>query len=347
MNISELQFMSRFPWSKKTKEFVSTLNTSVEEIINNKEIMDLASKRLVEIIKNGFFERQQDGFKEILVYIATTILAKVINDNYLFMRVAVTYQKIAEKELAKEKVGSLLDLAKSTFEINAKLSSEIIGGVLFEFEISFFDYLRASRRISGKKWLLINRPLKSGFVLLQKNDFVRLVSELVKNKIYSILLESVEIPKTQIIEKYVNPIESVLTQIVKRHTMRELGRVKVDLFPPCMKTLLSQVKKGENISHFLRFSLTTFLLNIGLSVDKILDLWRNAPDFDEDIARYQVEHIAGLKGSGTKYKTPSCKAIRTYGGCPDSDVCKNINNPLQFYFRNLKKKRREKIERER
>jgi DNA primase large subunit len=56
------------------------------------------------------------------------------------------------------------------------------------------------------------------------------------------------------------------------------------------------------------------------------------PDFNEKIARYQVEHIAGLRGSRTRYKPPSCQTMRSLGLCvEDGRLCpKWIKNPLEF-----------------
>jgi len=106
-----------------------------------------------------------------------------------------------------------------------------------------------------------------------------------------------------------------------------------------MKYLLAKVKKGENLSHLARFAITSFLVNIGFSIDEIVDLWRSSPDFDENIARYQVEHIAGLRGSGTKYIPPSCKTLKVHGICPSGVECDEKKNPLKYYYRKLKERK--------
>lgn len=31
---------------------------------------------------------------------------------------------------------------------------------------------------------------------------------------------------------------------------------------------------------------------------------------------YQVEHIAGMRGSGARYIPPKCETMRTHGLCP-------------------------------
>jgi DNA primase large subunit len=73
------------------------------------------------------------------------------------------------------------------------------------------------------------------------------------------------------------------------------------------------------------------LLSIGFSVDEVLEVFKVTPDFREDIARYQIEHIAGLRGSRTKYLPYKCENMRSYGLCRWK--CENVRHPLQFFFR--------------
>jgi len=54
-----------------------------------------------------------------------------------------------------------------------------------------------------------------------------------------------------------------------------------------------------------RFALTTFLVNIGMPIDQMVSFYTDVTDFDESKTRYQIEHIAGLKGNRTKYTPPT------------------------------------------
>jgi DNA primase large subunit len=74
------------------------------------------------------------------------------------------------------------------------------------------------------------------------------------------------------------------------------------------------------------------MINRGYSTEKILTILSERPDFNEKIARYQVEHIAGLRGSRTKYRPPSCQTMKSLGLCiEDGRLCpKWIKNPLEY-----------------
>ena len=74
------------------------------------------------------------------------------------------------------------------------------------------------------------------------------------------------------------------------------------------------LQAGENLSHSGRFALAAFLHKTGASFDTIVDNYRGAPDFDESITRYQVEHITHRNG-GEGYTPPECDTLRTHGLC--------------------------------
>jgi len=65
---------------------------------------------------------------------------------------------------------------------------------------------------------------------------------------------------------------------------------------------------GHHLSHIGRFALT-LLVNVGMPTDAVLDLYRNASDF-ERLTRFQVEHMTGERGSRTKYKPLRCETLR-------------------------------------
>ena len=86
----------------------------------------------------------------------------------------------------------------------------------------------------------------------------------------------------------------------------------------------------------------TCVVNIGHGVDEVLALFRTSPDFNERVARYQVEHLAGLRGSRVKYLPYKCANMRSLGLCadPEGRVCGRVSHPLQYYIRRARGARR-------
>jgi DNA primase large subunit len=76
--------------------------------------------------------------------------------------------------------------------------------------------------------------------------------------------------------------------------------------------------------------LATFLLGRGQTVDDVAPLFKNAPDYNEKVTRYQLNQISGETGSNTKYSCPSCEKIKSNDLCFVTSDCDYIINPLQF-----------------
>jgi len=157
----------------------------------------------------------------------------------------------------------------------------------------------------------------------------------VKEKIFALKLskDELEREKTIIIEE----INQNLAQRRKEFQAKELPKDAVSsAYPPCIKRLYELLLAGQHLSHIGRFTLTSFLLKIGVEDIELTKLYTSTSDFDEKLTQYQVEHIAGKKGSRIKYNPPSCSTLKTHGLClnPD-DKCKKISHPLSYYEKKL------------
>jgi DNA primase large subunit len=106
------------------------------------------------------------------------------------------------------------------------------------------------------------------------------------------------------------------------------------------------LESGENLSHAGRFALAAFLHRAGADFETIVDAYRGAPDFDESVTRYQVEHIT-QRDDGRGYEPPECETLRSHGLCfregdasapQPSDRARDplcfepfLRHPLQYY----------------
>jgi DNA primase large subunit len=137
-------------------------------------------------------------------------------------------------------------------------------------------------------------------------------------------------PLAASLKPYTDDVLVELNKLKSKMNINVSGDVTRDAFPPCMKDLLSELQRGLNLPHTARFALTSFLANLGYDKDKIMELYRMAPDFREELTRYQVEHITGA--GGTEYTSPSCKTMTTYGNCYGKDkLCEYVSHPLTYY----------------
>jgi DNA primase large subunit len=211
----------------------------------------------------------------------------------------------------------------------------------FQFRVPITTYLRGISKLATEpKWKLVNQYLKNGYVYLGKREISRLLQEFIKYK----LLDTVPDLSNTRFEGYVNEVLERLrsefpTQLrpveeTVEKSSESPQQVVNEAFPPCIKVLVDMLKRNENLSHHQRFALATFLINVGVDIEEIVNLFRYAPDFNERMTRYQLEHLAGLRGSKRKYLTYSCDKMKSLGICVAN--C-GVKSPLTYYKKMVKK----------
>jgi len=133
-----------------------------------------------------------------------------------------------------------------------------------------------------------------------------------------------------------------LTRIDAEQNVEKLVELSSSIFPPCIDLILKKlVVERVNLTHHQRFALAAFLLSLGFSTDFVLKVFSYSPDFNEKVARYQVEHIAGLRGSRKKYLPYNCDTMKTLGMCIKD--C-GVKNPLGYTYRILRARRKSQNE---
>ena len=131
-----------------------------------------------------------------------------------------------------------------------------------------------------------------------------------------------------------------LAQEVMGQEIEEMPKtVTQSAFPPCINALYADAAASHHLSHIGRFTLTSFLVNIGMTPEAVNEFFKTFSDYNERLARYQIEHIAGERGSGTKYTCPQCSVLQTHGVCKNKDdLCRRIYHPLRYYLLKQKMK---------
>jgi len=124
-----------------------------------------------------------------------------------------------------------------------------------------------------------------------------------------------------------------LAQEIMGQEIEEMPKVVVQgAFPPCINALYADAAQSHHLSHIGRFTLTSFLVNIGMTPEGLNDMFKTFSDYNERLTRYQIEHIAGERGSGTRYKPPQCSVLQTHGVCKNrDDLCRRVYHPLKYY----------------
>ena len=332
----DLVKMATYPFLSQVREWIRKEGIDINEILYDdtyERARHLGRTRVENALEKIYVGERSladdiDCLLEIFSYPIARMITACIHDDFLSGRYALAEARHAAHHLKNETCDFIGDVAQEA-DIDIRQDDDSM--------IHFTEYLKYSPT-KYKSWKLVNRPLKKGWITLQKKEMVRLIQEALSKKIFIQILESS--PSSDIREglrEEVTKIQNMLT--VHKEKMEETGisgGISIVRFPPCMRQILGAMQTGVNVPHTARFALVAFLNGIGLDAEKILNLFSSSPDFDKGKTRYQVEHITG-KVSGTHYSTPSCESLKTWGLCPgENDLCKTISHPLNYYRKKKK-----------
>jgi len=324
-----LKTLSRYPILPEARQFFEAFN--VEELDH---LADATKARVIEAIQRG--EKgvlpRGDPVEDLLTFGLARVLCIAIGEPWLLRRWALAEAARMERYLhveADETKKMVLKTVLNVEEVDEVTSRKV--GEDYRYRVHFVEYLKLNRELSGAEWRLVNRMLTGGFVYLTEAETIRLF----RQKAYKILSSTENVPKVKIKSlppKLAEVAEDIVKELVKlrsSYAYEGITSAPSDDWPPCMMAIRARIAEA---SHKELFSLTAFLVNRGYAVEQILSMLAERPDFNEKIARYQVEHIAGLRGSRTRYRPPSCQTMKSLGLCvEDGRLCpRGIKNPLEF-----------------
>ncbi|MFB3096287.1 MAG: DNA primase [Nitrosopumilaceae archaeon] len=327
--------LAKYPFLAEAGEYIRDRGFNLEEFGHSdfKPVLEKAYNR-IQVATTGKIYNSDlhlDNLdSEILSFVISIIMLKSVGISSLTRRFSLAEARRAERYLQQDinrsKDSSRVELA---FKILRDVFSIDVNIIHDDFVISISDYVHRAIHFHEKEWKLVNRRVENGLVYLNSHETVRLIRRELDNYINS-KIQSVSIPS---VPKAFDEYVSILRSLAKKFT--STFEISTE-YPPCIKHAIQVLDKGENLSHSGRFMLATFLLTKGKNIEQIVPLFKNAPDYNEKVTRYQLEHLAGKTGAGKKYSCPSCDKIRSEDLCFEIPECNNIINPLQFGKKRIK-----------
>jgi DNA primase large subunit len=319
--------LAKYPFLKETAVYMQKLGLKVEDLASPEmaQVLNRAEERVKNAILSVSVGVKRENYVEIPSFPAAIILAIATKNSFIKKRYALAEAKQAFSDMQFETRERILAIALD-FEWN--LAPNRSSEIPFEFALSFTDYLRNTVHLRDAKWKLVNRVLVNGQVYLTQKDVERRLEEAelpsFPEKITGMAERLLELAKESIGQEEMEGFPKTVTQ---------------SAFPPCIVALQEAVAKGHHLSHVGRFTLTSFLVNIGMPSEKVAELFKSFSDYNERLTRYQIEHIAGERGSRTRYTPPNCATLQTHGVCVRSNdnSCLGARNPLVCYKRKLKR----------
>ena len=333
---------AKYPFLHRAVEVVGALGLRLEELAGLSGVVDRGFERVSEAIMRGVVSyRSGNPEVEMLSFPVALMFVSLIGDPFLDRRYALAEGKRAYRLLREEPEEVIAEVAE---DFNWKLRARrvVLDGQLYSFELHFADYLRNASGFHEDKWKLVNRLMREGYVLLTKVEAARLL----ECEIEDLILQRVSRHRRVELPGELEERVERLRRLLEEHRGRIGGetlpeRVNVEAFPPCIRRIFEAVLAGRKASHMERFTLVSFLLNAGMSIEETAELFTSISDFDPEMTRYQVEHIAGLRGSRTRYRPPNCDTLRTHGICQNPDnLCGRVRNPITYYIIKARRGRR-------
>jgi DNA primase large subunit len=323
--------LAKYTFLPEAGDFIRAQGISITDLASPdfKKVIDRAEQRVMEAIGPGKVSDKTEPNREteIMSFPVSLMLVRATKLDHLMDRYALAEALRVESFLRQEKNDRVIEEIFRTFlGINLEYSTS---PNFPRFKITLVDYVKRAVHFHKPEWKLVNKTVQNGRVFVTEQDLIRLIREEIHELIMQ-RLRGITPPKL--------PPDLDLT--VKRLVQAApppprnafaIINVSPENYPPCVREALNLLERGQNVPHYGRFLMATYLLAVGKSVEDIMALFPKAPDFKQSVTKYQVEHIAGLKGGKTRYSVPSCRTLQTHSFCfKDPVKCYEISSPLQY-----------------
>ncbi len=327
-SVEDLKVAQKYPFSKDAKLVVKqsglSLDNVSEQVVERAKAMIRSSLEGHEYSPSISFSRGMLE-EEILAFPVAKVILSFVKDRSFAQKFSSMFAKKVFAELEREKDDTLFSLAESL-----GLKYRFPQDESFFVQVKVPDFLSANFRQDFMK--LVNQRVFGGNVFLSRNEFCRLLAFFFESR----LLEELPVDTKGVPKRFASVALEVSADFfelrAKKFENTSFGPIKPEFFPPCLEKLYLDILGGRNLAHSERFVLATCMLSLGMGTDKVVDLYRSTPNFDEKVTFYQVSRLAG--GAGKKIQAPSCQKMAEYGlrlpSCPCNESAR-IKHPLQFY----------------
>ncbi len=326
--------LARYPFLMEAREILDSDDVGYQDMLEP-EVVNRASERIEESLNGGGIgELNSSSRVELYSYPLARVLVSLVDQHTLTRRYAWSEANTAydrfKKDVMEDGVEGGIGFEGLLQEFDLSLK-----GDPGDYWMPIGDYLGLASGKSDEKWKLVNRSVDDGYVSITRGEVLELAREGVRKRVSDGLPMNVPDDIKKEVEEELESIKELFSETALGV---DIEVVEEQEFPPCMKTLLGEIREGEHLEHHSRFAITAFLTNIGMSTDEIVEMYEVNPGFGEEMTRYQTDHIRGETGP-VEYNCPSCATMVTYGDCRNKDeLCEEINHPLGYYRRRLKQR---------
>ena len=335
-------YYSKYPFSIEAEEklkSMSLLKKPLDQIYDTpmgKKIFELAIKRLRCAIFNEEYTYKND-VEFLLSYSISKVILYNVKNNSQFIKKFIKYESTRVfKSIKEDKKMCTSDYKKIFNDYSLNDSGDYI---------NLCDYLNIRKNIDGSEYKLVNRTVKNGMVNISDID-----KEIVcRSKINAIITKDIDnatkiknvcdmTKRNSRLKEILDDIAITLYEDFQLNIRTDYGDIENECFPPCINLILYKISNNEPVAHHERFFMVTFLKEIGVTLDEIVNYFSKSPKFNYNQTTYQIRHIIGEEHS-EKYIVPMCATAKTHGycNCGTNVLCGKVKHPLGYYIVSKKK----------
>ncbi|RMF31695.1 MAG: DNA primase [Candidatus Nitrosothermus koennekii] len=321
--------LAKYPFLLEVRDYIRERGYELNEFDESMaKVLDKSVKRIWVALNGEVINEIEDVDEEIISFLLALIMLKIVGINSASKRFALSEARRVERFLEQDLKHEDEDVRDAILN---KIFRDAVGlDVINEneiYKIKVVDYLKRAKYFHDKYWKLINRDVYDGYVHLDAREIVRLI----RDELSMIIFDRInKINTKHVPDSIKSRVENLRKILINDKRFKPFIQSSNREYPPCITHILHMLEKGENPPHTARFLLATYMLAIGKSIDEVCSLFEQAPDYNEKITRYQVEFLAGMKGSKKSYNCPNCDKIASQNLCYKTDDCDSIKSPLQF-----------------
>ena len=341
--------LARYPFLREALSYVTKNEFKIEDLDNSEfyHLVEKAKRKIEDYVFEGKLAYQIDYNKtheiivqeEVIIFLISLLLIKSISIDSVTKKFALFESMRFERYLISDLDNSNQDdktvklILYKIFEELFQTKVDLEVNIFNFYKIKISDYLDHPIAFQEREWNLVNRTVDKGYVYLDGSEIVRLF----RNELYLLIIDRIKKMNPEVIPDIIISISNSLKSRWEKMYPPLRAPGHQDILPPCIQHIYNQIDKGENLSHPARVLLGTFLIYTNKSMEEMIDLFKRLPDYNEQITRYQLEHLAGKRGNTKQYFVPSCEKIKLNNLCFETVVCKGISNPTQLIYRKSSK----------
>jgi len=240
--------LARYPFFEEARGEVAERAERLVDVVDD-AVLDRAEERVTLALERGETgETASDARVELFSYPVARAVVSVVDEHPVTRRYAwaesVTARDRFVDDMTSEGSFGNVGNARVTFEeIVEEFGMEVREtdeAGTYKMEVG--NFLGLASGMSDEEWKLVNRSVDDGWVRVTRDDVLELSREAVRERVADGLPLFVPEEAGDGIEP---AVENVREVVAEADITTEIDRVEESEFPPCMETLLAEVREGK------------------------------------------------------------------------------------------------------